>query len=491
MSISFNQVPIDIRVPGQYIEIDNTQAVRGLTGLPTRALLIGQKTAAGTQAQLVPVLVTSSDQGAKLFGKGSVLSAMIAAFRAADTFTPLYAIAQDDAGAGVAATGGLTLTGPATGAGTLNVYIAGRRVRAAVSAGATASSVATALVAAITADTALPVTAAVNGVNPAKVDLTARNKGTLGNAIDLRVNYNPDEATPAGLAVAIAAMANGAGDPDVQAALDAIGDEWFTDIVVGCNDTATITAIETELSDRFGPLKMIDAHAYCGLSGTHAALIAKGAARNSPHLTFIGAKGSPTPPWEWAAVLGARCAFYAKQDPARPFQTLPLTGIKPPAIVDRFTLQERDLLLRNGISTFTVDEGGVVRIERAITTYRENAFGAPDASYLDVTTIKTLTYLRFDLRAFIALRYPRYKLADDGTLFSRGQAVVTPKVIRASLIARFSQWEEAGLVENVDQFKQDLIVERDPGDPNRVNALVPPDIVNQLVVFAGLVQFRL
>src|SRR3546814_513351 len=95
------------------------------------------------------------------------------------------------------------------------------------------------------------------------------------------------------------------------------------------------------------------------------------------------------------------------------------------------------------------------------------------------------------LRNLIALRFPRHKLANDGTAFARGQAVVTPKVIRSEIVARFRQWEEAGLAEGIDQFKSDLLVERDANDPNRVNALVPPDIVNQLRVFAGQIQFRL
>jgi phage tail sheath gpL-like len=34
-------------------------------------------------------------------------------------------------------------------------------------------------------------------------------------------------------------------------------------------------------------------------------------------------------------------------------------------------------------------------------------------------------------------------------------------------------------------------VERDVVDPNRVNVLLPPDLVNQLRIFAALVQFRL
>ena len=35
------------------------------------------------------------------------------------------------------------------------------------------------------------------------------------------------------------------------------------------------------------------------------------------------------------------------------------------------------------------------------------------------------------------------------------------------------------------------IVERSAKDPNRINVLLPPDLVNQLRVFATLVQFRL
>jgi phage tail sheath gpL-like len=34
-------------------------------------------------------------------------------------------------------------------------------------------------------------------------------------------------------------------------------------------------------------------------------------------------------------------------------------------------------------------------------------------------------------------------------------------------------------------------VERDTGDPNRVNAQLPPDVINQLRVQATQIQFRL
>jgi phage tail sheath gpL-like len=51
--------------------------------------------------------------------------------------------------------------------------------------------------------------------------------------------------------------------------------------------------------------------------------------------------------------------------------------------------------------------------------------------------------------------------------------------------------EELGLVEGFDQFKADLVVERDALDANRLNFLLPPNLINQLVVTAAKVQFRL
>src|SRR3546814_4847627 len=77
-----------------------------------------------------------------------------------------------------------------------------------------------------------------------------------------------------------------------------------------------------------------------------------GDGRNSPHLTIMGAKGSPTPPWEWAAALASIAAYHLSIDPARPLQTLALPGVLAPLVNDRFTMSERNLLLFDGISTF-------------------------------------------------------------------------------------------------------------------------------------------
>lgn len=489
--ISFNQIPVTIRTPGQYIEFDNTRALGGLPAINHKILVIGQRLTAGTVAELIATQVTSADQAEQFFGRGSMLSAMLKQLKAVNRWTECWAIAIDDLDAGVAAAGEIAFSGSPTVAGTLNLMIAGMRVRVGIASGATAAAIATAVAAAINAQTDLPVTAAVDGVVTTQVNVTARHKGLTGNDIDIRLNYYVGEATPAGLTVAITAMADGAGNPDIDDVIAAIGDTQYHTIIMPYTDAPNLTSLETELADRWGPMRQLEGRAYAGASGSHATLTTLGESRNSPHVTTVGAFKSPTPPWLWAAAWGGTIAYYGNIDPARPFQTLPLPGLLPPAEADRFTQEERNLLLFDGISTFLVDAGGVVLIERAITMYRLNAYSIADISYLNVNTMLTLAYLRYSVRARIAQKFPRHKLADDGTNFGPGQAIVTPNVIRGELIALFSQWEEAGLAENIEQFKADLIVERNQSDPDRIDALIPPDVINQLRVFAGQIQFRL
>lgn len=488
MPISFNQIPVNLRAPGVYVEFDNSRAVRGLPGMPYTALLIGQRLAGGTVAELVPTQVTSINQAVEYFGRGSMLARMVASFKANNTFTELVCIALDDNPAGASATGTLTVTGTATSSGTLNLYIGGRRVQVGVASGDVQNSVAAAIVAAVTADLDLPVTAAaVDNV----VTLTARHKGEEGNALDVRLNYYIGEEIPAGVAVAIVAMSGGTANPDLSDVITAMGDDWYNLIAMPYTDAANLVLLETELADRWGPTRPIEGHAIAAATGTHAAMSTLGDSRNSPHLSIMATNKSPTPPVEVAAALVGVAAHYGNIDPARPFQTLPVVGMKPPAQSDRFTLAERNLLLLDGMATFTVDAGGRCLVERMMTTYNLNAQGMEDISYQDLNTMLTLGYLRYSFRVRFSTRYPRHKLGNDGTAYGQGQAIITPKVAKAECFSLFRQWEEVALVENFDQFKQDIVVERDQVDPNRLNFLLPPDLVNQFRVAAAQIQFRL
>lgn len=490
MPISFNQVPAAIRTPGVFTEIDNSRATRGTQLIAQRILLLGQKTSAGTATALVPVRVTSAATARTLFGVGSMLAIMVEAALASNSFNELWCQPIEDNGAGVLAAGSFAFGGAVTAAGTLNLYIGGERVQLAVASGASNASLATALAAAITADTTLPVTAAVDGVVTSKVNITAKNKGECGNGIDLRVNYN-GESLPAGMTGTIVAMTGGTTNPDLTAALAALGDEWYHAWGVPYTDSANLTLLKAELDDRFEPLREIEAHAFTAVRGTHGAIGTIGDTHNSKHLCIVSNAYEPMPPYAKAAETAAIVAYYSSIDPARPLQTLAYTYCLAPAEADRFTQEERNLLLYDGIATTVVDDGGVMRIERMVTTYKTNAAGGDDESYLDVETLLTLMTIRHDWRNYIRQKYPRHKLADDGTRFGPGQAVVTPNLMKAEAVSKFREWENIGLVENFDQFKADLIVERNASDRSRLDVLLPPDVINGLRIVGVQISFRL
>jgi phage tail sheath gpL-like len=285
-------------------------------------------------------------------------------------------------------------------------------------------------------------------------------------------------------------MSGGTSNPDLFDVIAALPETQYNIIIMPYSDAANLTILETELKDRFGPIRQNDGVAFLAKRDTMAGLTTLGESRNSSHVSILGMSG-PSSPWEWAGAVAGQVALSAQQDPARPFQTLELSGILPPSEKEQFLLEERNMLLYDGVSTYRVDSGGIVRIERLITTYKTNAFGSSDTSLLDVNSLLTLSYLRYDLRTHLLNRFPNFKLADDGTRFGPGQAIVTPKIAKSEVMAKARQWEERGLVENVDQLKRDLLVERDAANPNQLNILVSPDLINQLVTTAAQIGFLL
>jgi phage tail sheath gpL-like len=491
-NISFNNIPQNVRVPLFYAELDNSQSSNFSQNL--RTLIIGQKLAAGVGVPNVPMLVSRSDQAKQLAGIGSIAAAMHKVYRDNDTTGEVWLLLLDDPVAGVAAQNTLTFTGPATESGTLNLYVAGKKIQIAVIAADTATAVATAVAAAINADTSLPVTAAsALGV----VTTTARHKGLLGNDIKFQLNYRGlagGESTPAGLAMVVAQSVAGTGTPVLADALSAMGDEEYDFIIQPYTDSTSLDAFKTLMNDttgRWAYNRQIYGHVYSAKSDAFSDLVTLGLARNDQHMTIAGyEEGVPNACWEYAAAYGARNAVFIAADPARPTQTGELIGILPADSADRFIKTERGSLLNSGIAT-SYYGGAAVRIERAITTYQENTFNQPDPSYLDSETLHTLAQVIRRLRASITQKYSRHKLADDGTRFGAGQAIVTPAVIRGELMSEYAEMELQGLVENARAFAANLIVERNADDPNRLDVLYPPDLVNQLRVFAVLAQFRL
>lgn len=490
MSISFNEIPGNLLTPIVAVEFDNTAAVSGPGARNLRTLLIGQRLSTGTQAAEEPVRITNADQVDSLFGKGSLLADMARTYFRNNQTTETFAVALDDAGSGIKASGEIDFTGPATADGVIYLYVGGRRITVGVESGDAASAIATAIQTELAkAENAqLP----VQGIaSTTKVVFIARNAGAAFNEFDLRLNYNDGESLPEGVGATVTQMASGAVNPDIEDALGAVGDTEYNVIIHPYTDATNLTALDDELLLRWGPLTQNDGVGITAKKGTLATLGTFGQGQNKFLTSIIGLVGYPTPPWRVAAAAGAQAAFHLQIDPARPLQTLALTDVLAPKQSDRLTRAERQLLLQDGLASVFVDDGGTVRIERMVMTYKTNPFGAADPSYRDLNTIFTLSYIRWDWRNYILRRYPRHKLAGDEARFGPGQAIVTPKLMKAEAVLKFTEWELIGLVEDVSQFKNDLIVAINSSDPNRLDVLLPPNLVNQLRVVASKIEFRL
>ncbi len=491
MSIEFNEVPNTIRVPFVYVEFDNHNAIPGARLQTYRSLVIGQKLVTGKSPAEAAVRITRANEAAEHFGEGSMLHAMCKVLLDNNSFAETWAVALNDADYGVAATGKITFQTDNVQAGTLYLYLAGRRIAVGVMTGENSAAIAARVVGKIAEQTALPLTANVNAMNSAQIDLKARHKGEVGNTLDVRLNYYTGETLPTGLTMTIDGLRGGAGNPDLTNLLAALGDTHYHIMACPYLDAANLAKLESELAHRWSAMRQIESMAFTASNGTFSELTTLGSQHNSPHLCIMAATGSPTPTFEWAAALAGVVSFYGQQDPARPFQTLALKGVLAADMRQRFTMEEQNQLLFDGIATHSIDLSNTVRIQRLVTTYQYNAAGAPDTSYLDVNTLLTLSYLRYDFRNHLLQKYPRHKLANDGVRFAPGQPIITPKVGKAEAIAKFRQWEEQRLVEGFESFKNNLVVERNREDQTRLDFLLRPDLVNQLRVTGVQIQFIL
>jgi phage tail sheath gpL-like len=507
MPVSFAQIPSNIRVPLYWVEVDPSMA--GLPVIKQPSLLIGTMLPGdfadglGEAVPLTPIPIGTQAQADKNFGLGSELSRMFRSFYKNNWANEVWGLGVLAPVGSTQASGQIKVLVPPREAGTIHLYLAGEYVRGiVVSHLDTVIDVARKIVDRINADVNLPMTAEVNTTDLDTVDLTSVWAGDTTN--DLRVDINifgtrGSELTPIGLELELPAtgfLTGGAGVPDLTDAIINMGEQQFEYVCMPFSDSTSLLAMEMEFgfsdSGRWGWQRQHFGHVFTAKRGTYEQLRLWGPTRNSGIISVMGfERTSPSAAYDWAAAYTAKAQRALTNDPARPLQSLSLNGVRLAPLEDRFNFQELNSLALNGIAIQKAGSDNQPMIAREQTTYQLNLYGQTDDAYELVTTLATLARIIRNQRHAITSKFPRHKLANDGTRFGPGQAIVTPGIIKAELVAQYRIDEFNGLVEDMRNYKRHLIVERDPNDPNRVNVLYPPDLVNQLRIFAVLAQFRL
>lgn len=481
--ISFSQVPSALRMPGAYIEIDGSQA--GLGGDIPAVLIVGQKLASGTAAAGEISLVSSVADAKAKAGVGSMLAKMVERYRAGDSALDVYMLPYADNAAGVAATGTLTVTTSPTAAGTWSPYIAGTLVSVGVTAAQTQASVATAIAAAVNADTSLPVTATAAA---AVVTLTAKHKGTCGNNIDLRTNLY-GESTPTGLAVTIAAMAGGTGDPAPGDLAATLGQRWFRYLALGMNDAATMAAWHAESQARYKPPVQNGFRGFATFRGDYAGAVAYGTAKNYEHIATLPLGINPTSTWEAAAMVAAAAAPKLYNNPVESLEGTLLVGMVATSYYD---WTQANSLLFKGMSVLQYAKDGSCTIKRLISMYQTRSDGSADDAYLDINTAEAMERIRYEQRMGAIKRFTGTSAAKSNEGYKPGLRITTIDDVRAYLLTLYKDTlvREYGWCQAYDYYKANLVVEQDPQNPSRFNYVDDPVLLSPFYILAGRASFR-
>jgi phage tail sheath gpL-like len=471
--VSFDTLPASIRKPGKYFEFNTRLAVRTLPSNVQRVCIIAGKTDAGELPVNTPTEVYSDLEARLYAGPGSLGHLMCRAAIKAYPYIRLTLVTVDDAPAGLAATGGVEFAGEASKSGVVTLRIGSEAYRTAVQRNQAAVDTVAALVTLINAGQLSPVSAAADQNTPSTLVLTAKHKGLDGNRISLTL-----ENTTEGQTAVLTPMTGGQVNPVLDEAFSSIFAAGHQVLIIPYTDAESLEAFRDHLDATGHALEQRGAVGIAAVTGTLAQAVTLAAGVNNGRVTMCLLPGTPSLPCEVAAAYGA--VVSSEEDPARPLNTLELNGIAVPPLEKRLGRTEQETALYGGITPLEVGPGEKVQIVRAISTYTLDPQGIEDISLLDITTIRTLDYVRKACRERISLRFPREKLSSR----------TAPKV-RSELIDVLLKLEDLEIVEEVKANLPGLVVERDSQDPNRLNAAIPCDVVNGLHVFAGRIDLLL
>lgn len=418
-------------------------SIDSISAAPQRVLFIGQKTSAGTAVSgVLTANILNDGSEDTLFGANSMLAAMVRAYKLINRVTAIDAIALSDNGSGVAATGTIVFTGPATASGTL-IFNIGSRINHSYSLSVTSADTATQmganLAALINADTTAPVTAvAATGT----VTITAVNKGTAANNIGTETT-----GTVAGVAVTITKLASGATNPSMTNVFNVVGQQRYQ-TVVGPVDygVATYTGF---LAPRFNvENRVLDGVAIVSATDTYANLISTYTALNSHDLVVLGNrlvnntlyKGSSIFEIDYviAAQLGAIRALrltdgadltsYVVSNNAGdqvggvslaslPYHNTPFANLPTIDIGQEFSQDEEDDLNAAGVSILANNLSRTeILADDIVTTYKFDTLGNADDTFKFLNLVDTASATREAYFNFSKTTYAQTRLTSGDTV---------------------------------------------------------------------------
>lgn len=360
--------------------------------------------------------LNSPEHAASLFGDGFGLHRQAIAAFAGSGGIETYAFPLYQPGAGVQATGTITIGSVTNLAGNIYLYVNGERVVVGVAAGQTAAVIAQDIVDELGKPDwkHLPFTFVVNGVTPEQIDFTSKDETTYTNLYDIRLNRDAEnESLPSGVTAVIVDPAGGAGALDQPNKIlqrcfglgDTANSLGITEIIHPWTDNSELAEISefngvgdqniglwekivarpfrTIIADNYDDVDQLS-H-FTTIADNHKTDRTNGLIALPQALTHIN---------ELSAEIVGIMARVNHSVPAAHYQGIPLTHAVGPGVnqleeswVNYYT--QRDSAVRGGVST-TIYSGGQYILQNVITFYRPDSVSPSNNAYRAQSNISKL-----------------------------------------------------------------------------------------------------
>jgi len=483
-------------VPGEYAEVSFAQGIPSLANGVDFVLLMGNilSTGVGAAATLygpdTPIPMTGIDDAKLLFGNGAELARLVQRFVDTNQTTPVYAIGVAEGVGATAATGTITVTGPATSSGTLRIFVDDEFCDVGFVTGDSATTVAANAVIQVNAKFDWRATATNSaGV----VTLTTKQKGLRANSLRYFARVIPFTGSGIGVTPTASTLATGGTvADDVAAALAVVVSRKFAYIVPAHVDATNLGKVLAQINIQAAPVNGIRQAMVAGSTDSLANTIAIVDGLNSARSEIVWQLEGDIPAGELAAHVCAAYMLY--EAPSVPRLNFNFYGdadgepwrVKPPLSGAAPTRGQVMAALNAGVTPIASRVGGSAYLVKRITT-RYKLGAVLDYRIRDAHKRVICDRYADSLVSGAALRFRGKEIGDDPKKNepTPGPRVVTPRVVKAFIDGVTDVYAGNDLLQNVPTIKAQTQVLRDSQNRQRMGArtpLQPIDILDQLAM---------
>ena len=438
--------------------------------LPQRIALIGQGSTDATYS-LDKRQINSAQEAGLIYGYGSPIHLAARQFfpRNGDGVRtiPVTVYPLEDAASGVVSTGEIIVSGTATSEGIYLVLINDILSEPiAAEQSDDQDAIAGKIVTAINAVLQMPVKAALKSGADDTVELFSKWKGESANDIKFSVEGPP---TTIGITFAITAPTGGANNPDVEPALNGIGNRWET-LILNClnvSDAATLDKYANWGEGRWGALTHRHSVVFSGQTKDLTSATAISDVRKEDRVNVqLTAPKSEALPFVVAAAELARIALVANENPPADYGSQAVPGIKPGKDGEQWDYVKRNSAVNAGTSTIDVRDG-VIHLSDTVTFYHPTGDELPAYRYVvDIIKLQNIVF-----NTNLIFNRPEW---DGAPLIPDNQATVNPrarqpKAAIAAVSALIANLALQAIISNPNEAKASIRVEIDSQNPKRLN----------------------